>query len=474
MLKLVPILLAGLAASSHAFVPTASPLPAAWHVRELHARDQAWTAHVDPGSQVFPSMVIAMSGAKSEQPDPDLLTDEEAKIEEAASEQTLGDPDGWLYVMLKSPKANTKIRVTIECPEIMDPSTFKGTMTKEGATYGIAPKIRWKYKDLAKVRQPLPINVVFKVKVGDAEEEEDLVVCTLHTINDCPYLHLDHDKEKDEITAHNLAFLFAAYVNEDHPWVDQILKQALESRTVENFLGYQADSEDEVFKQVYAVWNVLQQRGITYSDITKISTRSQKVPSQHVRFLDESFAMKQANCVDGSVLMASVLRKIGIDVFLMLTPNHCYIGFYTDKDRKQMAGLETTMLGQAKKDEFERTKKLRELLDDNKTFDEASFESFQASLAVGTKALDEDIKKMTSGEFQYLQVSIRDARDQGIKAIPYFPPEKKDGLPGASPELTPEQKAEEQKKLEEQRKKELHDELEKLRIPEDKTAKSKK
>ncbi|NUQ52055.1 MAG: hypothetical protein HUU19_05080 [Phycisphaerales bacterium] len=439
------------------------------------AKSDAWTCHVDPANQLYPSMIIAMATAKAgdaREELSELPMIEQIKIEIKTIEQTLGDPEGWLYVMVKAPKADTPIKVTIECPDVMEPSTFKGVLSTEGATYGVAPKIRWKYKDLARVRQPLPVNVVFKVKLGDAETEEDVQVCTLHTINDCPYLHLSPPDEKGEMIAHNISFLFAAYVNEDHPWVDQILKQAIDSRTVENFIGYQGGSVDEVLKQVYAVWNVLQQRGITYSDISRVSTREGRVPSQHVRFLDESFDMKQANCVDGSVLLASVLRKIGIDTFLMLTPKHCYIGFFTDANREHMVGLETTMMGQARKEEFERTKKLRALLGDETTFDQASFASFDGALDTGTKNLEADIQKAIAGEFQYLQVLIKDAREQGIRPIPYVRPEQKELLPGMPAELTPEQRAEIERKAEEARQEELRRQLQDLHIPKDKVRKT--
>lgn len=434
----------------------------------LGAKSDAWTCHVEPSNQFFPSMIIAMATAKAGDA-PGELSDlpaiELIKKEMLVQERTLGDPDGSLYIMVKAPKADTPIKVTIECPDVMEPSTFRGMLKTEGATYGVAPKIRWKYKELSRVRQPLPVNVVFRVQLGNDEAEEDVQVCTLHTINDCPYLHLSEPDENGQMTAHNISFLFAAYVNEDHPWVDQILKQAIESRTIENFIGYQSGSVDDVLKQVFAVWNVLQQRGITYSDISRVSSREGRVPSQHVRFLDESFAMKQANCVDGSVLMASVLRKIGIDTFLMLTPNHCYIGFFTDAKREHMVGLETTMMGQAKKDEFERTKKLRSLLGDETTFDQASVASFDGALGVGTKNLEADIQKMAGGEFQYLQVLINEAREQGIKAIPYVRPEQKEQLPGLPAELTPEQRAEIERKAEEARQEELHRQLKDLHIP---------
>jgi hypothetical protein len=164
--------------------------------------------------------------------------------------------------------------------------------------------------------------------------------------------------------------------------------------------------------------------------------------------------MKQANCVDGSVLLASALRKIGIEVFLFVTPNHCYIGFFTDPRREHMVGLETTLLGKADKGTFEKTKGLRALLDDEKTFDEASFESFEAALGVGTKNLEADTGKMLGGEFRYMQVIVSEARKQGIRAIPYFPPEK----PLALPDLAPAPSAKEEVKND------VRDQLEKLKI----------
>jgi len=417
--------------------------------------DPTWQAHVDPSGQIFPSMVLGMATATAIQGRDEPLdvpeTAEAQAIADAVAAQTLGDPRGWIYVTLRAPKDRTQIRVTISCDEIMEPSTYRGVLEKAGAFYGIAPRIRWKYQTLAAIRQPSPVNVVFQVAIDGSEVDEQVQVATLHTINDCPILHVEEDADTGLATIRDLSPMFAAYVNEDHPWVDALLSEAIGTHLVDQFTGYQLGNADEVFKQVYAVWNVLQQRGLTYSDISRTSSREGTVPSQHVRLLDESIAMKQANCVDGSVLLASILRKIGIDVFLMSTPTHCYIGFFTDAGRATMAGLETTMLGQARKDEFERTKTLRSLLNDDRTFSQASFDSFNAALAVGTKNLEADVVKIQAGEFQYIQVLINEAREQGIRAIPYVAPPAVT-IPGrpAAPDAQ----------------QQLRDELESLRIPE--------
>ena len=142
--------------------------------------------------------------------------------------------------------------------------------------------------------------------------------------------------------------MYAAYVNESHPMIDGILQEALKTKIVDGFSGYQSEDPDEVIQQVYAIWTALQKRGIKYSSITTPSAHSETVFSQSVRFLDESLQYTQANCVDGSVLLASILYKIEINPFLIVVPGHMYLGFYLDEKNETIACLETTMLSEGK------------------------------------------------------------------------------------------------------------------------------
>jgi hypothetical protein len=92
---------------------------------------------------------------------------------------------------------------------------------------------------------------------------------------------IDDDSEIDDMSV-----TFAAYVNENHPWIDGLLKEALsaarEHELINGFTGYQLKSQDEVLSQVFAIWNALQRRGIKYSDVST-TTPSKSVYSQTVR-----------------------------------------------------------------------------------------------------------------------------------------------------------------------------------------------
>ena len=73
-----------------------------------------------------------------------------------------------------------------------------------------------------------------------------------------------------------------------------------------------------------------------------------------MRLIDESINNAQANCVDGSVLLASLLRKIDIEPVLVYVPGHCYLAFYLDAEQKHLVGLETTLIGSTPDDDASR------------------------------------------------------------------------------------------------------------------------
>jgi len=139
--------------------------------------------------------------------------------------------------------------------------------------------------------------------------------------------------------------MFAGYVNEDHPKIDEFLSEVLGNNVVDNFDGYQQGTEESVIDQAFAIWHTLQKKGVTYSSITNTSNPSDKIFTQHVRFFEEVYNNNQANCVDGSVFLSSIFKKIDIKPFLVLVPSHMYMGFYTSSDKTSFELLETTMIG---------------------------------------------------------------------------------------------------------------------------------
>ncbi len=374
-------------------------------------------AVVVPHSNIFPALVVAQAGMQER---------EHEDGEEEKDEKNLGDPFGVLGVGVVAPADGVVVKVVVSSPSIMQDSSFEGTLATEGETYSLSPKIKWKYEKLLRNRQQVPVDVSFRVKVGDAPWKEITKTCTLRSINDC-LLAFDIGEEYTDTT-----WLYAAYVNEDHPWVDGILKDALATGVVESFTGYQSQDPEEVMKQVYAVWRVCQNRGIRYSDISTVSAQKRSVVSQHVRFLDECMKNKQANCIDGTVMFASVLRKIGIQTHIVTIPNHAFLTFRPNKDADDEVGLETTLMGRVGKEAFEqkeaRLGKLFKLLGEHETYEEASFRTFEEAVAIGSKNFRDNLEHFANSEEDpnYWFISVDEAREKGVRPLAYMVEEDRD------------------------------------------------
>jgi hypothetical protein len=82
---------------------------------------------------------------------------------------TLGDKGGLIGVRLKSPRDKTPITVTITCDDIMEPSTFTGTLPAADVEYRVLPAIKYRYAKLAEINQATPVSMTFRVELCGVE-----------------------------------------------------------------------------------------------------------------------------------------------------------------------------------------------------------------------------------------------------------------------------------------------------------------
>jgi len=330
-------------------------------------------------------------------------------------ENVLGDPDTkrLLGVVVTAPENDTPIQVEIEAEGVLGKSVWSGVLEEADVEYTIYPSLKFNFKTLIANTQSIPIAVTFRVTLGDEEPVEHTVNTTLRSINDCPFA-LIYDKDNVE----DISYMFAAYVNEQHPFVDKVLREALNRGVVDSFTGYQTNDPGEVLKQVYAIWDVLSRRDVRYSSITESAVVNQMVHSQHVRMIDQTINNAQANCVDGSALFASVLRKIGIHPALILVPGHCFLAYSSNPEGTGWVGLETTLVGN-KTIEVGPDPEGDKIVG-SKWAKERSWETFRAAVSTGNKRLEDDKDKLTQGNsIAYQIIPIAGARQKGILPIAF-------------------------------------------------------
>lgn len=331
-------------------------------VKMFDPRQVSFTAEYNPlfDGQLYPSLILGLN------------------------QSTLQEQYSIFLLSLTAPTDNAVVRVVIDSSALNYVTIMQEVLPHRGTQYHLQPSIKWKYDVLRRLRVPGAVDLTFTLYINDEEVDLKNLHLAYRSVNECPLSLVSEGHPVD------FRWLFAAYVNEDHPQIEQILTDILAQGTVSRFIGYQG-TEKQVQEQVFAVWYYALSQGLTYSSISCTSNPSTRANVQHIRFFDEVYSSRQANCVDACVYIASILRKIGLKPVIFVEPCHCYLGYYTDKKRKKIALLETTITSWVNFPDLERS------LDDEGRLPEAQFakvskylsEKEQASYAEGRMTFEE-------------------------------------------------------------------------------------
>lgn len=241
-------------------------------------------------------------------------------------------------IHVTAPKDNAVLRIVIDSSNLNYITYFQEVLPQKGVEYTFHPTIKWKYENLYATRKQGSIDFTFTCYINDEEVDIRNLRLNYRSVNECLLSSKKNNKTYD------FRWLFAGYVNEDHPNIEGILSEILEQGNIKIFNGYQSNAK-AVEQQVKAIWYYALNRGIAYSSISCTSNPSNSSNVQHIRFFDEVYQNRQANCIDACVFFASIMRKIGLKPIIFVEPCHAYLGYYKDKNRKHVGLLETTITG---------------------------------------------------------------------------------------------------------------------------------
>jgi len=350
------------------------------------------------GGTIFPSVILSVA-----------TTD--AQIIVPSDTQYVGNPKSLIAVRIRSSKPMSRVRIELAATNYFAQSVSEFVLTEAHTAYTIYPDIIWNYEALRNIAQAEPINVVVDAEINGKHIGRKVRTYSVRSINECLLGYYSKDRKY-----HDTGIFFAAYVNEDHPMIDQLLREALNTRIVNRFWGYQAKGPEAVDKQVYALWHVLQKRQFRYSSVSNTSLSSNVVFSQRVRTFEDALSASQINCVDGSVLFASLLRAINIDPVLVRTPRHMFVGYYTTANRDSLNFLETSMIGDIELDDFFPDEQLDSTME-GKSQHQMSLLTFEKSKQYARNKYNEDKEGIHSGKVNYLFLEISKDVRRNIQPI---------------------------------------------------------
>jgi hypothetical protein len=152
----------------------------------------------------------------------------------------------------------------------------------------------------------------------------------------------------------DLTNYLAAWITPRHLASERLLRQAAEHHPDRQFVGYQGSSTlaqgaDIVRAQARAIFTALKEDvDLTYINSPLNLGKQQGQITQRVRLPSESLAAGgSANCIDGTVLFASLLELASIDPFIVIVPGHAFLGWRIWRGVDRYEFLETTMISSA-------------------------------------------------------------------------------------------------------------------------------
>lgn len=293
-----------------------------------------WTPNLIFGEDFYPSYAIATSTFKVNSYTANTLNASDIK----------GDLQGQVGIEVHglSIKDYT-VKVQVECEDLAKNSAEEIRVSSKEKRFFFYPHLEYKWEALRKNQQNRPVTAKITVWIDGKLSGTKLKTFSLQSINICPYTCITKSNKMVDLN-----YMYAAYVNEDNPVIDNVLlKEIFSQGAIKQIAGYQSGDPKDVFQQVFAVWNMLHKRGITYSSLEASAIGETSLPvvrRQYVRTIEDALQSKQANCVDGTVLMASILYRMGIKPVIVVTPSHCFLGYALNSDESLISYLETTML----------------------------------------------------------------------------------------------------------------------------------
>lgn len=269
-----------------------------------------WNVDLSPAGELFPALELSQS---------------------AAADTAAGN--GLLRVRIAGDGSARAVRLTVTTAGLVAPSVIEAEVSTDTV---LRPRLHWDVGALRELTSARRQTLHVTLERAGVPALERRIEVRVHPLDEALYFVRDGEARID------LGWAFAAWVDPQDPVVDEVLDLARAAGDID--LARAAD-RDARLAQARAIWVALEHRGLRYSNEGAGISQGPVIFSQRVRLLADTWHDRVANCLDGSVLIASALERLGVRTMLVLVPGHAFVGFYTDAGTRHAEFLETTLLG---------------------------------------------------------------------------------------------------------------------------------
>jgi hypothetical protein len=143
----------------------------------------------------------------------------------------------------------------------------------------------------------------------------------------------------------------ASWVTPHDLQVEKILSKAKEFAPQRRLPGYEVwksatEQEKATSIQARAIYNAIKRSGLSYVKSSTTFGNNLNV-TQRVRMPKESLNQSSANCIDASVMFASLFENLGMDPVVVLVPGHAYVGVRVARGSQRYLFIDVALTGRA-------------------------------------------------------------------------------------------------------------------------------
>lgn len=151
---------------------------------------------------------------------------------------------------------------------------------------------------------------------------------------------------RENFSLHNFVVVWVTPHDRAVENITSIAKEIHQSRTLQGYPDNLPlhEIQKSTDLQCKAIFQALRSIGISYVDSSISFGWLKPYAFQRIKLPFTTIETKAANCIDSTVLFASLLENIGIQSIIILIPGHALVGWRPYSDSKAIALLETTQI----------------------------------------------------------------------------------------------------------------------------------
>ncbi len=215
-----------------------------------------------------------------------------------------------------------------------------GRMDRVGQTIPLLPSlIPEQARRITEVQRcTLHVEVVDLDKKIESQDSYSLVLLA-HTSSFNSVVDPETGRPRD------LTKYYAAWVTPHVEPIQALVRRAAERVPGRRIWGYQGRPDPEATTtQVQALFDTLKEAGLAYIDSVIDFGAGPGQVTQRTRLPRESLRHRSANCIDGTVLVASLLEAASLHAAIVLVPGHAFVAWETWRGSDEWDYLETTLI----------------------------------------------------------------------------------------------------------------------------------